>query len=304
MRISFLSIIAAFSSSSSDMEIIEHLVRSKVGADLSTCEDGFVVSNDFALVVDGATSATGRRWTAEKITGGQWAARLLCQAILKLPAESSPQECVNFLSERMKAAYELEEGAIQSFMNTPEERATASMVLFSRHLKQMIFVGDCQAAFVDSNGKIAHRIQPEKYIDSVTARARCMFLQAELLAGTTIEELRTRDPGRELIQPLLVRQRRFQNNMDAPELYRYFAMDGFPIPSVGIEVHDVPADVKQIILASDGYPKLYPSLEGTESYLMDIVKEDPMLCIKFQSTKGVKPQQESFDDRTYIRIQL
>ena len=286
------------------MKIIEQLVRSKLGADLSSCEDGLAVSDDFALVVDGATSTTGRRWTADEITGGQWESRLLCKAIQKLPGTSSPQMCIDILSEQMKIAYQVEEGAINSFIDAPEERATASMVLYSSHLNQIIMVGDCQAAFLDASDEIILYIHPEKYVDVVTARARCMLLQAELLAGTSLEELRRTDPGRELIHPLLVKQRRFQNNLNAPKLYQYYAMDGFPISSIGFEVHDVPRGTKQVILASDGYPKLFSSLEATEKHLMELIKTDPLLCFEFQSTKGVRTGQESFDDRTYLRIQL
>jgi glycerophosphoryl diester phosphodiesterase len=57
-----------------------------------------------------------------------------------------------------------------------------------------------------------------------------------------------------------------------------------------------------VILASDGYPELFDTLQETEEHLQKIIQEDP-LCYKLQSlTKAVYPGQCSYDDRSYIRF--
>lgn len=299
------------SSSSGRMHgVVESLKRSKAGECLEACEDDLVVTPDYACVVDGATSPTGRKWTCDHLTGGQWAARVLCRAVRNdLRPEMSVSEIVATLTKSLHSAYQQEPGTMQVMMQFPEERATASLVLYSKWLRQVILVGDCQVAMVNESGELVQHFQPVKYIDTVTSQARAMFWQAELLGtsndhGNNGNNKDSGDPGRDLIHPLLLRQRRFQNNMNAPALYRYWVMDGFPVQDEGIEVHDVPDSIKEIILASDGYPKLCGTLKETEVHLHSLIRDDPMMIEQYLAAKGVREGAESFDDRTYLRIRV
>ena len=137
-------------------------------------------------------------------------------------------------------------------------------------------------------------------MDEVIANARALYLEGEIAQGKTIEELMKNDSGREFILPLLVRQQYFQNaRMDS--LYNYSIIDGFELNTKDIKV--VKVKNKSIILASDGYPKLFNTLSDSEKYLEYILKNDP-LCIKLhKSTKGLKENLNSFDDRAYIKIE-
>ena len=81
-----------------NMRVVEQFIRSKKGIDLSSCEDGLVITNDFVGVVDGATSVTGRRWTKEQITGGQWVARILIDGIKNLPPKSCARHLIDELT--------------------------------------------------------------------------------------------------------------------------------------------------------------------------------------------------------------
>ena len=58
-----------------------------------------------------------------------------------------------------------------------------------------------------------------------------------------------------------------------------------------------------VVLASDGYPLLRPTLQQSEQDLDRLLKEDPQCCRLYESTKGLKPGNKSFDDRTYVRFQ-
>ena len=58
------------------------------------------------------------------------------------------------------------------------------------------------------------------------------------------------------------------------------------------------------ILASDGYPVLADTLEETERLLACSLAEDPLRIGEHLSTKGVAAGNESFDDRTYLRMKL
>ena len=289
------------------MQVVEKFIRSKSGSNIKECEDNFCVTDNYACVVDGATSVTGRLWTSEKITGGRWASQILVDVVKKgmPPTCITASEVVELLTNSIHQAYS-KEGVSRIMESEPNERATASIILYSHHLHCLISVGDCQAALINEAGEIFQRIQPTKYNDEVMAQARSMFLQIELTrGGKTIEELRTQMPGRAFIEPLRRDQKLFQNNPKAPDLYQYWVIDGFPVdPSKGITIHKIPEQTKRIILASDGYPILHTTLKETEKELKELIKEDPLLIGKFMSTKGVSIGAESFDDRTFLCIDI
>ncbi len=58
----------------------------------------------------------------------------------------------------------------------------------------------------------------------------------------------------------------------------------------------------EIVLASDGYPKLKSTLKESEEELAKIIEIDPLCYKTYFSTKGLKKGNFSFDDRTYIRF--
>lgn len=106
------------------------------------------------------------------------------------------------------------------------------------------------------------------------------------------------DPARELIMPFLRLQSQFANRRGE---YGYFVFDGFTDPEYPIRTISVrPGD--EVVLASDGYPKLCPTLAESERELERLRREDPHLVREFRTTKGFTPGLESFDDRTYIRF--
>jgi hypothetical protein len=285
------------------MNLIEQHVCSKLG-DIKTCEDGLVVTEGYACVVDGATSVSGRRWTRDSVTGGQWAMKVLQKGVKQLRHDLSARQIIDDLTKCIHDAYRVEE-VLEIMKKSPEERASASLILYSEHLQQIISVGDCQAAFLDKNGKIFRWIQSTKYNDDVMSQARCMYLETELARGVPLETLReSPDCGRNFIQPLLKGQRLFQNNPNAPDLYQYWVLDGFYVAEKGICVYDVPRRAKQVILASDGYPQILASLGESEIALQTLLKDDPLMMKQFKSTKGVALGSVSFDDRAYLRIEV
>lgn len=284
------------------MKVLEKLVRSKSGRE-EDCEDALVVTPHYACAVDGATTCTGRRWTKNNWTSGKWAARTLCDAVLTLAPNEEPPQVINALTASLGNAYH-EENAWQTMKNHPEERATASVVLYSFLRNELIMVGDCQAAVVDGNGSIAQRFQPTKFVDQVTAQARAMYLQSELLLGKRRSQLAHNDTGRDYIRELLMRQRVFQNNPEAPAPFQCWVLDGFPVKEECIVSHSVPKEAREIILATDGYPQIFATLTETESHIKTLVENDPLLINKHPCTKGLQKDAESFDDRTYLRFCL
>ena len=81
-------------------------------------------------------------------------------------------------------------------------------------------------------------------------------------------------------------------------------MDGYSIDSKHIKVHKISESDFTIILASDGYPEVFNTLQESEDYLDYILKNDPLCYRIFKSTKGLKKGNLSFDDRAYVKIEL
>ena len=75
-------------------------------------------------------------------------------------------------------------------------------------------------------------------------------------------------------------------------------------PSATGCLFQVPKGVSQVVITSDGYPRILPSLQQSEDLLARLLAEDPLCIGPLRSTKGVKPGNASFDDRAYLRIRL
>jgi glycerophosphoryl diester phosphodiesterase len=257
-------------------------------------EDLIHLSPFFVAVIDGSTSKTTRLWDGK--TGGQVCAQIIDRVLSQLPGNATSRETVDTITARIKDFYETQ-GVLELVQEDPSQRATAALVVASLQRKEIWFVGDCQCMLDD------RLLQNTKPIDAITAGARAMFLETELQKGTTIEELRQSDTGREFILPLLKQQQFFQNK-PAAGAYWYPIIDGFSVPDEGIRVEPIPETIQTIILASDGYPILKSSLEASEQELQRILECDPLLFRSYKATKGVQEGNISYDDRAYIKLRL
>ena len=117
-----------------------------------------------------------------------------------------------------------------------------------------------------------------------------------LQEGHTIDELCRDDLARPLIIPHMIETMRQQN-------VTYSVIDGFPIAKRYVRI--IPLDFRpwEIVLASDGYPFLLPTLADSENALQQQRATDPLnIGPKFQATKAFHPDNNSFDDRAYIRF--
>ena len=146
-------------------------------------------------------------------------------------------------------------------------------------------VGDCQALIggkLYENGKPYEQEIAEKRVDLIKEG----MLPAE---------------ARRQIEPLLVEA------MLSGQNKTYTVIDGFPIYREGVKVVSVSSSEtvsasSEIVLASDGYPFLKPTLAESEEALANQIANDPQNISSFIATKGLVEGNKSFDDRTYIRF--
>lgn len=254
-------------------------------------EDGIILTKDFAAVIDGATSKSG--FSMDGKLSGKISMELVLEAISEFPPNIDAKGAVETITKKIYDFY-VKHDLLASVDENPGARLTSNGVIYSVARNEIWQIGDCQAMIGDK-----HYVN-EKEIDYIMSRARAVYDEVALLRGATLEELRKQDPGRDFIFPFLKIQGALQNAHGHP--YGFPVMDGFEIDMNQVII--IPVNSKEFILASDGYPLLFNTLEESEMYLKKVINEDPMLIRLYKSTKGVQKGQSSFDDRAYLRITL
>lgn len=270
--------------------MIEYLETSCIGkksADL--CEDAFFAGEHFAAVIDGSTSKASRTYH-ESMSNGRLASRTVRKVIGKLPIDADIRMTCSLLQKAISKLYEKYDADVRNLIDHPENRITASAVIYSDFRKEIWMIGDC-LCLVD--GKLYTNEKPH---EAALAEKRSKEIHRLLEEGYSIGELMEDDMGRKAILAGIIESTKSQNKT-------FSVLDGFPIPLELVKVVDG-TDAREIILASDGYPVVETSLEKTENALGEIVKNDPLLINLHKATKGLRPGQTSFDDRTYVRMRV
>ena len=250
------------------------------------CEDGWIVTTDFAAVVDGSTAKI--KIAPGQESPGHLAMRLVCDAIKKLPATATKEETLLQLTHVL---------ANDSTYEQTNYRPTCSAVIYSNYRKEVWFIGDCQARW---KGKTHHF---EKLVDKILTEIRCCAVRYYLDHGYTTADIKQHDKGRAFIFDALRDQVHFQNDPDRNNPYSYPVIDGQPIDTERIPSLSI-GDSKELILASDGYPEVLDTLQQSEDRLATVLAEDPLCICENPATKCLVDGNRSFDDRTYIRLQL
>lgn len=276
------------------MEIIKKFVLGK--ADNSeTCEDVIVATDDFIAVIDGATAKDPTKYEGKK--SGKIVSEVLAQAMMEMPADVTMEECITRMDNAIAVKYE-EYGITEAVKSDVKKQFTAAAAVYSRKHHEIWIVGDGQCRY---DGV---RYSYESPVDHAAREARSAILNYKIATGEISEDdIAENDVGREFIQPLLQRQYAFING-PKENPYSFTVFNGLGIDTSRVVRHELPENVKEITLASDGYPELLASFKETEEHLAYVVKKDP-LCYKInKGTKGIEKGNISFDDRAYIQFRV
>lgn len=275
------------------MIIVEQFILGKA-EDQSECEDLIVVCPDYIAVCYGVTSKSDILWEGK--SPGVMAGILIEKEIRSFPSDITGYDAIQRISQCFAEFYR-SRGVFQQMHQSAVDRLQACVIIYSRYRNELWLVGDCQA-IIDG-----HELQNGKILDDIYAQTRALYLECEIAEGKTIDELLEHDSGRDFVLPLIKKCKIFSNlNSDSPLCHG--VIDGFPIPERLVQIVPLAPDVQEIVLASDGYPELYNSLEKSERYLEKLLSEDPLCFRLFKSSKGVKAGNYSFDDRCYIRFYI
>lgn len=225
------------------------------------------------------------------MTNGKLCMRLICQYVGNMPREATMQDFCRGVAETVAAEYLRANVDMERLKAMPTDRMTASAAVYSDCRREIWMVGDCQC-MVD--GTVYEN--PKPYERDI-AEERAVILRKALAEGVTPEELRIDDIGRKAILPKLKAACLGQNVC-------YPVVDGFPIPESLVKVVSITHGHHDIVLASDGYPMLKPTLAESEAALERLLAEDPLCIRENVATKGLAMGQQSFDDRAFIRFAI
>ena len=272
------------------MQIIEQFVQGKAGPRL--CEDTIYTSDAFIAVIDGESAKASIQFDGQN--PGKVAGQIIRQVLADLPPKASSDHFIREVNLSIRDYY----AAKQLDPKLKAVGLQAVAVIYSLQRQEIWLIGDCQALV---NGQHYQKPRPA---DQVLSDMRRLIAYTEMRIDKQdpASYFAQEDSARLQILPWLVRMTTFANQSDSP--YGYAVLNGNPIPRDLIQIIPVTsASPSEIVLASNGYPELAPTLEASEAKLQELLVADPYLIDHWPATRG-QAHFASFDDRAYVRFRI
>ena len=168
------------------MKIIESNIIGKKSPE--ACEDGLVITDNFIAVIDGSTSKTPKHLSPD-MKNGRYAMMLISEYIQQeLKSDASVDDfCQGITTYIYNKVYQ-PMGITEQLRLHPEERLTASAIIYSQQRKEVWMVGDCQAII---GGKLYDNSKPYEH---EIAQKRVALIQQGMASAE----------ARKCIEPLLI----------------------------------------------------------------------------------------------------
>ena len=304
------------------MTIIEQTVIPKSPARRS--EDGIVATADFIAVIDGSTSKSTvcchRRYRGDGPLGlfrdysnGEQAMLIVAACIRRMKRDASCHQFCREATAAVRSYYKRDK--LEHLARHPEDRLTASCIVFSRLRREIWMVGDCQALLwrkgenmggaggrggEGGRGGAGGRGGESSFIlldNPKPSEQELAAMRAAIITSSPEpwDHFLSDDTARKAIIPRMLETMRQQNN-------GYSVIDGFPVDETHVKTFTLDLKPWEIVLASDGYPFLCPTLDESERRLAWQREHDPLNIGEFKATKAFVRGNNSFDDRSYIRF--
>lgn len=273
------------------INIIEKFIEGK--KDSKSCEDYIFHNDSYIAVIDGVTSKSDIFHGS--LSGGQIAANIVIRNLEKSDKKISIDSFIKNINNDF-ISYYLENGIYDDVLVNKFNRCQCCCIIYQIETNTLWSIGDCKA-LVDN--EVVEDFN--KKVDVINSEARALYINSEIEKGCSIESFKENDTGRKYILELIKRGMQFSNSENKE--WGYGVVDGFDIPNHLIKVIKLEDDVREIVLSSDGYLKLYNSLEESERFLFDYIDYDPLFIKEYKSTKGYLEKYKSYDDRAYIRFE-
>ena len=271
------------------MKITEQFIEGKRGI-AKHCEDGIFISEDFVAVIDGVSSKGKTVW-GDGLTSGAHTKNVIIAELEKVPADIEK----NALFERLGKALS-DEYAKSGLAPDKNEYLRACIMVYSRRYNEVWGLGDCQCLI---NGRL---FSSPMLVDDLLSDLRAFVIEsARITDGLDENSLYVNDIGREAVFPFIQQQYAFENRADSP--FGFGVLNGFDDVTPFIKAYKVEAG-DTVVLSSDGYTTLLPTLEQSEKLLAEMLESDPLRYKQNRGTKGIVKGNLSFDDRCYIRFEV
>lgn len=260
---------------------MESFIRNKDGSN-NPCGDAIVISDYFYAVIDGVTPKGNMLWDNQR--SDIYVSQLLNKAIKRLPKDIKAKQAIELLNQTITNEY-LKRNIDINTLNISEQ-LRASIIIYSKYYQEVWNFGDCKLRINDTS------YDHHKVLDELFADLRLYFNELNKVKGIdTIE-----DYGREMIIPYMKENAIFANT---DSIFSFPVLNGLSLNLEQMKVYPVNKG-DYVVLASDGYPKLFKTLKESEDYLHKCIMLDPKCMGIIKGTKAIKQGNESYDDRSYI----
>lgn len=274
------------------MQVVEQLCIGKRGK-VDLCEDGVFANEHFGAVIDGCTSRLSL--VPSERSSGLIAKECLLATLSTMDPEVTMVQAFHALNASILSWYQMQ-GLEDTAFTNPAKRCSAYIAIVSRYHRQVWVLGDCQA-LVDSVLTTRH-----KAIDTLMEDVRTLLVEHALMQGKTADYLLANPQEIQgKLDDLMQLQPTFQNS-DNPSHFAYAVLDGFFSDYEQVQIVVLPDTSTEVVLASDGYPHLFPTLAQTEDALEYQLTHDPLMISTCRATKPLIAGNLSFDDRSFLRI--
>lgn len=275
------------------VKILEQFIEGKAKEQFK-CEDMIFTGKRFFAVIDGATSTND--FLIEGKTTGRMAAELIKIALSKLDNIAIPlntETVLNRIHDEFEAVYKSDFKGVGNHI-----KMIASAAIYDSKMEKIYIVGDPKVMTFEDNQWTDH--SKEHKINIKNAEKRAKKIKQCIDEGSSVDSLRDNDLGRLHIIGDILAQSKHQNKPKSPLCY--YAFDGTRFESSKIRVIDT-KNSTEIIMASDGYLKLFPNLIDSENHLKKVLRDDPLLYQEYKETKGFYSGMNSFDDRAFLKLE-
>ncbi len=267
-------------------EVVEHY--SAPATPGAKSEDCIVVHEHFAAIVSGA-SVPGQP-EVEGQSAAYFATKILSRAILTLGPGTGPNRFANRLTNVLGAAVEAK--GLDDDVVWP----AASVVCLSVPRREVWRIGTSAVAI---NSKVHYGT---KTVHQAANAYRAVINAANMEKGMPVSAVRRDDPGAVAAQPIYDAMPYLVNTEGR---WGYGSINGSPVPSAFIEVFELPPGPCTVILASDGFPEVRPTLGQTMHRLETLQSEDPAGTDRlWMMGTALSPGDKSMVDLAYLRLSV
>ena len=268
---------------------IEAECISKTGDEIGNC-DALVITGSYIAVID-AYQARGWRSWGNHLPGGVFARTVLVEAIEKLAPGLERDEVFTMLHEALQkaAADSMEEMEdADSIFAFPMAR----VMIYSVDKRQIWRLGDSPFCI---DGELN---QPRNEALEAAALYRASVLTRFLAKERDLYDLVNSDIGRSAIIQTIAQEDQKADGVTA--------ISGNPNAKLEdilahVETYDVNVD-QEIIMATDGFPRILPTLDESTDWLLEEKSRDPLFINDYKALRNWGEYDAGYDDRTYVRF--